>query len=541
MLTSGISAEYGRFSGGVINAITKSGGNIFSGSFRTNLHNPAWRDETPFEDENDIDTPDKLEPDLRGDARRPDRAATGCGSSPRAAGSAPRPTQPLPQTGHRRSTGRQRDKRGEVKLTGTLAKNHTLQGSYLHNSLDAAIASTFGVHDRPEHAAIIAEPPERPLRGRTIAACCAERCSPRPRSRSKKLRLPQQRRHRDRTSVDSPFITRHAGPRPLQRAVLRRDRSRGSRTTGSSPAALSYFLTTHERRQPRHQGRLRASSRATNTGGNSQSRDQLRVRRRLPRRRRRAIPCYDAQRPADSGVRAGRDAPRELAGRRAARRSTSRRRRSTCRISWALGQHVVARPRPPLRARPQRCHRRHRRRRHRHDRAAAGGDRSTRSATASWSSQATYAHYAGKYSEAQFAQQHQRRQPEPDVCGVYIGPAGPGARLRARLRSGELRRRARRASRPRTCSSRTACRRRSRASSRRRSASQFGRGLREGHLRLSHCSTTSSRTSSTSTPAATDVTYEGERLRDLREQRLRQHRRPRAALPGARSSRAATA
>ena len=37
--TSGVSAEFGRFSGGVINAITKSGGNRFSGTFRDNLAN----------------------------------------------------------------------------------------------------------------------------------------------------------------------------------------------------------------------------------------------------------------------------------------------------------------------------------------------------------------------------------------------------------------------------------------------------------------------------------------------------------------------
>src|SRR5207253_9408002 len=49
VLTSGISAEYGRFSGGVVNAITKSGGNRFSGSGRVNFLNPAWTDETPFE------------------------------------------------------------------------------------------------------------------------------------------------------------------------------------------------------------------------------------------------------------------------------------------------------------------------------------------------------------------------------------------------------------------------------------------------------------------------------------------------------------
>jgi len=39
---SGISAEYGRFSGGVVNTITKSGGNELSGSFRTNFTNDKW-------------------------------------------------------------------------------------------------------------------------------------------------------------------------------------------------------------------------------------------------------------------------------------------------------------------------------------------------------------------------------------------------------------------------------------------------------------------------------------------------------------------
>src|SRR5439155_21841529 len=49
VLTSGISAEYGRFSGGVINAVTKSGGNTFSGSGRINFLNPSWTTQTPFE------------------------------------------------------------------------------------------------------------------------------------------------------------------------------------------------------------------------------------------------------------------------------------------------------------------------------------------------------------------------------------------------------------------------------------------------------------------------------------------------------------
>ena len=54
VLTSGISAEYGRFSGGVVNAITKSGGNTFSGSVRANLWKPTWTAQNPYEVENEV-------------------------------------------------------------------------------------------------------------------------------------------------------------------------------------------------------------------------------------------------------------------------------------------------------------------------------------------------------------------------------------------------------------------------------------------------------------------------------------------------------
>jgi outer membrane receptor for ferrienterochelin and colicin len=41
--TSGVEAQYGRFTGGVINTITKSGGNTFSGSLRSTFTNDAWQ------------------------------------------------------------------------------------------------------------------------------------------------------------------------------------------------------------------------------------------------------------------------------------------------------------------------------------------------------------------------------------------------------------------------------------------------------------------------------------------------------------------
>jgi len=58
VLTGGISAEYGHFTGGVVNMITKSGGNTFKGSFRTSFTNESWTAKTPFTVEQD----DKVNP-----------------------------------------------------------------------------------------------------------------------------------------------------------------------------------------------------------------------------------------------------------------------------------------------------------------------------------------------------------------------------------------------------------------------------------------------------------------------------------------------
>ncbi|HVR39566.1 MAG TPA: TonB-dependent receptor, partial [Thermoanaerobaculia bacterium] len=42
VLTGGISAEFGRFTGGVVTAVSKTGGNEFSGSFRDSFQSPKW-------------------------------------------------------------------------------------------------------------------------------------------------------------------------------------------------------------------------------------------------------------------------------------------------------------------------------------------------------------------------------------------------------------------------------------------------------------------------------------------------------------------
>jgi hypothetical protein len=47
-MTNSIPADYGRFSGGVVNMVTKSGGNEFSGSIRATVSNDSWNGATPL-------------------------------------------------------------------------------------------------------------------------------------------------------------------------------------------------------------------------------------------------------------------------------------------------------------------------------------------------------------------------------------------------------------------------------------------------------------------------------------------------------------
>ena len=54
VLAHNVSAEYGGFTGGVVNAITRRGGNDFAGTFRANMTNAAWNAMLPFQDRSSI-------------------------------------------------------------------------------------------------------------------------------------------------------------------------------------------------------------------------------------------------------------------------------------------------------------------------------------------------------------------------------------------------------------------------------------------------------------------------------------------------------
>jgi len=141
VLTSGISAEYGRFSGGVVNAITKSGGNTFSGSGRINFLNPAWSAETPFETQHNITRPSTMQETYEGTFGGPIMKDHLWFFSAGRYAAVDNP-QTIQQAGTQ-VIQNDLNKRGEIKLTGTFAQNHTIQGGYLNNA--RTVSNTSGL------------------------------------------------------------------------------------------------------------------------------------------------------------------------------------------------------------------------------------------------------------------------------------------------------------------------------------------------------------------------------------------------------------
>jgi len=124
--SAAISAEYGRFSGGVVNVITKSGGNDFSGSFRTSFGNQRWSAFTPLTKTQTDKTIPTYEATLGGPiakdrlwffaaGRQFDRTTTGTTAAPTLV--------PYPIGDNQ--------KRYEGKLTAAITPQHSLIGSYI--------------------------------------------------------------------------------------------------------------------------------------------------------------------------------------------------------------------------------------------------------------------------------------------------------------------------------------------------------------------------------------------------------------------------
>ncbi|MCL4845857.1 MAG: carboxypeptidase regulatory-like domain-containing protein [Acidobacteria bacterium] len=262
VLTSGISAEYGRFSGGVVNAVTKSGGDLFSGSFRANLTNDKWQRQSPFEKVRDIERNDKLnqvyEATTGGPILRTKLWFFGAGRWLSTETEATLPTSGVPFT----STNE--EKRGEIKLTGTVAQNHTFTGSYFKLARDAKRVA-FGFSIDPKVAEEPSFPNDRWVAG--YRGVLGSRAFAEARWSRKSFGF----RNTGGTStsiVDSPFIGLsqlvHFNA-PYFDATDPEDRN-NYQLAGS----LSYFLTTTNAGSHDFKGGVEIYN-STRTGGNSQS------------------------------------------------------------------------------------------------------------------------------------------------------------------------------------------------------------------------------------------------------------------------------
>jgi outer membrane receptor protein involved in Fe transport len=137
-LTGAISAEYGRFTGGVVNSITKSGGNTFSGSLRDSVTNPSWTSLTPFPGQaKPIDKTNNVYEETLGGYILRDRiwffgagrqAKTSNQASTLAVTSTTNPFRNLAAINY---THADNQSRYEGKLTGNIGAKHSIVGSYL--------------------------------------------------------------------------------------------------------------------------------------------------------------------------------------------------------------------------------------------------------------------------------------------------------------------------------------------------------------------------------------------------------------------------
>jgi outer membrane receptor protein involved in Fe transport len=140
VITGSVSAEYGRFTGGVVSAITKSGGNEFSGSFRDSFTNPAWDKTTPAGEENQDSTLNETYEATLGGRIIRDRLwffLAGRQFEQDIPGFFTNSTMPRPTT-------IETDERYEIKLTGQITQNHSLVGSFLNYDVEQTPHCAFG-------------------------------------------------------------------------------------------------------------------------------------------------------------------------------------------------------------------------------------------------------------------------------------------------------------------------------------------------------------------------------------------------------------
>jgi outer membrane receptor protein involved in Fe transport len=134
VLSAGVSAEYGNFTGGVISSVTKSGGNEFTGSLRDSLDNPSWTEISAGREPKGKDKTNNIYEGTLGGRIIRDRLWF-FGAARQANTSNPaRFASLVNQTGSQ-IVSDQTNLRWEGKLTGQITPSHSVMVNYLDNPL----------------------------------------------------------------------------------------------------------------------------------------------------------------------------------------------------------------------------------------------------------------------------------------------------------------------------------------------------------------------------------------------------------------------
>jgi outer membrane receptor protein involved in Fe transport len=143
VMTGAVSAEFGNFTGGVVSAITKSGGNDFSGSLRDSFTNADWTADSPIAANVTDEINEVYEGTLGGRIIRDRLWFFAAGRMEERTG-----TATLSRTDPAIVYDTLRDEdRLELKLTGQITPKHTLVGSWLDAPVEATNNCQLGCFD----------------------------------------------------------------------------------------------------------------------------------------------------------------------------------------------------------------------------------------------------------------------------------------------------------------------------------------------------------------------------------------------------------
>lgn len=262
VMTGGVSAEYGRFTGGVVNVVTKSGGNEFSGSARADVTNSSWRDETPIETTQRLDKNNFIYSGTLGGPVLRDRVwFFGAGRQEKTSTSNNLPITNIPYIAGVENP------RWEGKLTATIA-NQTFQASYLEN--ETTQANNIGLAGRTmDPRAFVTRTLPNTRKAAFYNGILTQNLFAEVKYSEKVFGF----RNTGGTSTDihdSPFLTRSHSPSRHFNAPFFDSTDPEDRNNKDLTASASYFLSTRMTGTHDFKGGWERYT-STRVGGNSQS------------------------------------------------------------------------------------------------------------------------------------------------------------------------------------------------------------------------------------------------------------------------------